>query len=561
MSHHAPSHRSSSVKPPMRDGERDAMEQHPAELRPTDQRHELGEFVIEWIDDEPERSSAVPPVRGPARPPLQQPAAAEDIYEATSVPESSDANTSAMPVHSAAHVPADAAHPLSASTLGDAPSGIGEASPDEDLPTRSLPVRFWLSCGRVLEWLFGVAALLVGLAIVASIPVLQLLSLGYLLEASGRISRSGRLRDGFIGIRTAAWAGGLVMGTWLVMVPVRFVSQLWSSSQLIDPTSGVTLAWRVALLVLTVVTIVHIATVWYCGARLRHFFWPLLAPLFIAMWTLRRIVASQALRPLVQPVVGTISRRLLRDVTTVPPLTSWFPPAIIWAGIQRGRMYVEARDAVWEFVVGLRLRYYFWLGVRGFVGAIAWLFVPVMLLIAVTHLGGDSDPEAADGLAALAGMAGSLLLAVVMFYLPFVQAHFAAERRFKAFFEVGRVRALFRCAPLAFWLALLITLVFALPLYLLKIEFVPRELLWLPSLVFVAFVYPARLMMGWAMGRARRREQPRHVLVRWLATLGELPIVAFYVLVVYFTQYFSWTGAWGLFEQHAFLLPAPFLGL
>ena len=38
-----------------------------------------------------------------------------------------------------------------------------------------------------------------------------------------------------------------------------------------------------------------------------------------------------------------------------------------------------------------------------------------------------------------------------------------------------------------------------------------------------------------------------------------LPVVGFYVLIVFFTQYTAWYGKWSLYEQHAFLLPVPFL--
>ena len=144
--------------------------------------------------------------------------------------------------------------------------------------------------------------------------------------------------------------------------------------------------------------------------------------------------------------------------------------------------------------------------------------------------------------------------------LPFLQAHYAAERRFGAMFEWSRVRHLFRAAPIAFWFALLNTLLLAVPLYLLKIEFIPREVMWLPSLVFVVFTYPARLISGWALGRARRHAQPRFFLFRWTARAAAIPVVAIYALVVYLTQYTSWEGSWSLFSQHAFLTPVPFLG-
>ena len=48
-----------------------------------------------------------------------------------------------------------------------------------------------------------VLVLMVLLALCSVVPVLNFLSLGYLLESSARVARSGRLRDGFIGVRLA----------------------------------------------------------------------------------------------------------------------------------------------------------------------------------------------------------------------------------------------------------------------------------------------------------------------------------------------------------------------
>ena len=112
------------------------------------------------------------------------------------------------------------------------------------------------------------------LSVLATIPILQMLSLGYLLEVTGRVARSGRLRDGFVGIRKAARIGSLVAGTWLLLLPLRFVSEMWSTARLIDPTSSVTANWRLALQILTVVIVAHILWAWYRGGRFRHFIWP-----------------------------------------------------------------------------------------------------------------------------------------------------------------------------------------------------------------------------------------------------------------------------------------------
>lgn len=425
---------------------------------------------------------------------------------------------------------------------------------------RSLLVKVWCGLGSAWEWLFGLASVIAGLAFLASLPIVQFLSLGYLLEVSGRISRTGRISEGFIGVRQAGRMGSLVLGTWLMLLPLTFVSGMWRSAYLIDPRSGVTANWRVGLLFLTTIMIAHILMAWFCGGRLRHFFWPFLAPLFFAMWGWRLLISSKLLRPIVRPIVGTISKRLLRDLTTVPPLTTWFPPAILWAAFRRGGMYRTARDNVWDYVVGMRIPYFFWLGVRGFAGAIVWLFVPIMFIIVTTNLNLD-DQQAANGLSFLAGLVGTALLAIVLLYLPFMQAHFAAENRFVAMFEWSEVRRQFRRAPIAFWFALLITLAFALPLYLLKIETVPREVLWLPSLIFVVFILPARMLTGWALARARLRKQPRFFLFRWLARFGALPVVAIYVFFSFLMQYLSARGSYSLFEQHAFLTPVPFIGL
>lgn len=376
-------------------------------------------------------------------------------------------------------------------------------------PRRGLPVRGWrgtvwlvLGIASTLEWLFGVATLLVGLAALAALPVVQFLSLGYLLEAGGRVARFGRFRDGFIGVRLAARLGGVILGGWLLLLPVRLVASMALSAQVIDPGGPVARAWRFWLFVLISLTALHVAAACARGGRLRYFAWP-----FNVFWLARRLF--------------------------------------------RGGYYAEARDAVWDVWVALRLPDYFSLGFRGFLGALAWLIGPVTFL-ALGHV---------PNVGPLFGFAGALWLALVLLYLPFVQLRLAEHNRLAEGFNVGAVRAGFARAPWAFCLAFLVTLTSALPLYLLKIEMVPREAAWLPGLVFIAFIFPARLLTGWALARGRRRETPRHWVFRWLGWLPLLPASAFFVLIVYFTRFTSWNGIWSLYEQHAFLLPVPFVGL
>ena len=354
--------------------------------------------------------------------------------------------------------------------------------------------------GSAWEWCFGIVALMIGLAVLAAIPLVQFLTLGYLLEASGRVAKTGKLQSGLIGVRSAARLGGFVLGTWLMVLPLRLVSSMWTSAQLIDPDGTAATGWKITLIVLTVLMLIHIAMAWACGGRLRHFLVPFANPLRVA----------------------------------------WY----IW----RGGFWSQSRDGVWNFAKSLRLHYYFWLGFRGFLGAFLWLAVPITMLAV-----GRKVP--------LIGFLGALVLIWVLLLVPFLQLHFVVQNRFGAFLEVFEVRRHFRRAPIAFAFAFFITLLFAVPLYLLKIEMIPREAAWLPTLVFIAFIFPARLLSGWAFGRSLRRQKPRNFVFRWTARFTMLAVTLLYVVIVYFSQYAAWEGIWSLYEQHAFLLPVPFLGM
>ena len=114
-----------------------------------------------------------------------------------------------------------------------------------------------------------------------------------------------------------------------------------------------------------------------------------------------------------------------------------WPFNVIWfiRRLFRGGYYAEARDAVWDFTMALRLPHYFWLGLRGFVVGFAWLAIPVSLLA----LGHSKLPAAP-----LIGVGGGVLLAVVLLYLPFLQLRLAATGRFLQGFNFLAVRRQFR---------------------------------------------------------------------------------------------------------------------
>ncbi|MSR79895.1 MAG: hypothetical protein EXS11_04130 [Gemmataceae bacterium] len=375
-------------------------------------------------------------------------------------------------------------------------------APPKPNPRRFLS-RVFLGTLSAAEWLFGLGALVVILSVLAALPILQFLSLGYMLESAARVARSGKIREGFIGIRTLARFGAAVASSWLMLLPLRYLSDVAFTAQIINPAGGIAARLRFVVLILTMLVGCQIVFAIARGGRIRHFFWPL---------------------------------NFL----------------IVYRNIRKGEAFTRSRDATLAFLGSLRLPHYFSLGFRGFIGVFLWLMVPVSLL---------AFGQAKTPIAPLFGFLGAFLLAIVVLHLPLLQTQMAVENRFRTIFDWRQARKAYTHAPWAISFALLVTLAFALPLYLLKIEVVPQEALWLPTLVFILFIFPARLITGWAVGRSLRRETPRHWFFRWTGRMPLLPAIAIYLLFVFFSQYTSWNGIGSLYEQHAFLLPVPFFGL
>jgi len=359
---------------------------------------------------------------------------------------------------------------------------------------------------RALGWLVmlvaGIVSLLVILAVLAAIPGANVLALGYMLEAEGRVARSGRLRDGLPLAGILPRLGAVAVGTWLWLLVVRLVTQAAVDAALVAPGGGVAMAWERARIVTVVGVGLHLTAALFAGGTLESFFRPI-----------RNV------------------RLLVREVRAG---TAWSTAA-------------AALEHVLELVRPGRL---FWLGLRGFLGALAWLVVPTVLFSALRHTRRPVE--------ILVTLVGAVLLAVVLAVVPFMQARFAADPRWRAFGEVAAVRELYRRAPLAMVTAVVLLYGLSLPLSLLKVLVPPRDALLFITPIFVLTIYPARLVVGWATAYAGRRPRRQWLAVRAVALLALLPLMGLFLFLLFLTPTIGALGRRVLFDHHSLLLPTPF---
>ncbi len=114
-----------------------------------------------------------------------------------------------------------------------------EVSPESASRRRVAPWGVLGALGRgvasAVDWLFGLACLILFLSLLAALPIFQFLTMGYFLESSARVARRGRVRDGFIGVRRASRLGRTALGAWLCTLPTMLVDSFANSADLIDP--------------------------------------------------------------------------------------------------------------------------------------------------------------------------------------------------------------------------------------------------------------------------------------------------------------------------------------
>ena len=128
---------------------------------------------------------------------------------------------------------------------------------------------------RSFEWLFGVLSLVLGLSMLAALPIVQFLSLGLLPG----IVREGRADRGEFG--TVSWAFAR-LPEWAESRPESgfrlcrpgLPEPTPGSAELINPGGRSAIFWRIGLVVVTVLAMLHIGVSCLRGGRIRYFLWP-----------------------------------------------------------------------------------------------------------------------------------------------------------------------------------------------------------------------------------------------------------------------------------------------
>lgn len=348
---------------------------------------------------------------------------------------------------------------------------------------------------------FGIVSLILMLAVIAAIPVVNFLALGYLLEVEGRVARTGKLRNAFLLLDVAPRFGSIVLGIWLWVIPLRLIATMRGDVAFLDPGGN--------------------------AERLLNAF----APFFAAL------VAAHLCLALARGGSLSCFFRPIKNIRWL--MNRW----------HSGDYMAHATAGVQDILLRLRLRHHFWLGVRGFTGAAIWLVIP-------TALFAQARPD--RGITILLSIVGGIGLVVVFSWLPFLQARFAMTGEWRDMFDRKAIKQLYRRTPLAWFLATATVFVMALPLYLPKVYLLPSDAMWLVTIVFIVTIYPARVLTGWVVYRATHRETEPWFGWRWLSRTLTVPLLALYVFLLFFTPLIGEHGKGVLFEHHALLLPVPF---
>jgi hypothetical protein len=316
-----------------------------------------------------------------------------------------------------------------------------------------------------------------------------------LLESAGRVTANGRFSAGLIGVRKADKIGHVTIGIIICGLPIWGMQNFASASAIIEPDGVTANLWRYAVRILTLLAIFH-------------------------------LFAS-----------------IMRYSHCIGYLNPWNSVWIIRNMRTQSLLYNLVNHSS-QYIQSLQLLSYFWLGLRGYIGALVWLTIPIFMLSR-----GHLNPAIA--------LLGGVLMVIVILPMPYLQAKFAYDRNYQSLWDRRTIRHSFQRAPIVMTLAFVIYVLLTIPLYLLKIEAIPRGLLFVEGVLFIFMIWPARILSGWALHRGIHSPFPRSWIICWICRLLMVTTATAYTIILWASQHISWSGMSSLFQQHAFLLPGP----
>ncbi len=404
---------------------------------------------------------------------------------------------------------------------------------------------------HALRWVGGFLGVWFLLAWLATIPVIQFLTLGFLVEVTRRVARSGRLGDGLLGSEKGwticKWMFGIAV-TWL---PLLIVSRMRYDAWLIDPSSAAYTGWRFWEYVVFGLTVVHWIGVGLTGGQLRHFFWPLLVPWYLATGLLKRCLTIDWVQMVIEQTLGAIFPRTVAAYYRSVPLSNWFVPAVLWRHVRQGTLLSESSDRFWGWAQSLRPRYYFSWGLGAFGGMAIWFGGPALWFLVATRAA-NPVPEG------IFYVLGVIHLFAALQYYPLVHCRYCVTGNWLSYFQWRQAASRYWYSPLRLSLAMALALVLTFPLWLTRIAMIPYDLWWLLSGLYVACLWPVWLTWGWAWHHASTRTRS----TTWTWGVSLMPIfwalIAGQLLLTLVSIYTSWQGVFNILLHPTFNVPTPF---
>jgi len=359
---------------------------------------------------------------------------------------------------------------------------------------------FWL-----IRVAIGTVCLVLILAILAAIPGLNILTLGYLIEPQKRVAESGRLRDGFPLMVLAPRLGVIVFFSVILLALIRVQAVRVSDAIVIlGEAHPRVIRMQTLLYVTQTIVAIHLMLAIARGGTVGCFF----RPFKNVFWFLRKIFTRRGREEM---SVGT--EQVLQLVKPVQ---------------------------------------HFWIGLKAFLGAVLWLLIPAGLLVSY------SAPGRTAPLFGVLSFLGAALMIPVAAWLPQLQVHQAVTGRFRAIFNVRAARQVIRNAPLSWMLTTVLMYVMTFPLYLTKIKFLPADALLVLTPFFIILTYPARVLVAQVYHYGMKQDKPAWFPYRWSLKLLMLPLLAGYAGFLFLTPFISELGKAAPLENQAFLSPVPY---